>query len=215
VARILAAASLAVRTVVHVADDGSLLPNTLLGTFTWFALGMGLAVTSVAVEGREQRPRSVALIVRRPWLAWAAGAALFAFTAYGMGLPRGFPPRYTELSFLGEHLLYGAVSFLLLLPAVFGDQAGGWPRRVLASRVLAWLGLISYGVYLWHLPLIDWLIDQGAQGWIPGLGLPRAARALAGAHDRVRRGSYYLVERPLLRLKDPRPPAVTARAAPA
>jgi peptidoglycan/LPS O-acetylase OafA/YrhL len=210
----LAVLSLVIRTLLHVADDGSHFPNTLPGTFFWFALGMGLAVASVALEGREESVGAVRLVIRRPWAAWAAGAALFAFTSYALGLPRGFPAAYGEAAFLAEHILYGLVSLCVLLPAVFGDAAGGWPRRVLANPVLAWLGLISYGIYLWHFTLMSWLSDRGAQEWLPGLGMPSLTLAATAFSVVCAAASYYLVEKPLLRFKDPRPPSRSADSAP-
>ena len=51
--------------------------------------------------------------------------------------------------------LYGVFAFLLLLPAVFGPQDRTLVRRLLRSWPVASLGVISYGIYLWHLNLID------------------------------------------------------------
>ena len=94
------------------------------------------------------------------------------------------------------------VRAFLLLPAVFGDARGGWPRRALGNRVIAWLGLVSYGVYLWHTTLMVWFHDNEVPDWLPSspflaLLLPTAAAATACAAL-----SYYLVERPALRFKD-------------
>ncbi len=51
--------------------------------------------------------------------------------------------------------LYGLFAFCLLLPAVFGPQDRGSIRWLLRSWPMASLGVISYGIYLWHLNLID------------------------------------------------------------
>ena len=46
----------------------------------------------------------------------------------------------------------------LLLPAVFGPQDRGLIRRGLRSWPMASLGVISYGVYVWHQTLLDTLV---------------------------------------------------------
>ncbi len=66
--------------------------------------------------------------------------------------------------------------------------------RLLTSRPLVFLGVISYSLYLWHLPIFQWL-DPPTVGWSPPtralLGMVAAAAAATA--------SYLLVERPLLR----------------
>ncbi len=53
-----------------------------------------------------------------------------------------------------------ALGFALIVAAL---SAGRGPVvRALGARPLAWLGLISYGVFLWHLPLILTLKQVGA-----------------------------------------------------
>jgi peptidoglycan/LPS O-acetylase OafA/YrhL len=102
---------------------------------------------------------------------------------------------------VAEHLLYAAVAVCLLLPAVFGDGAGGWPRRLLANRWLATLGLISYGVFLWHNTIASELSRDGAPDWLPiGQFLSLTVIVLA-VSIAVAALSYLLLERPLLRLK--------------
>lgn len=44
---------------------------------------------------------------------------------------------------LWTHLAFALIALLLMLPAVFADDAGGAPRGLLAHPVVAWLGLIS------------------------------------------------------------------------
>ncbi|MDX6697507.1 MAG: hypothetical protein QOE65_904 [Solirubrobacteraceae bacterium] len=201
---LLALASIAVRTWVHHTNSHAFLLFTPAGTFYWFTLGMGTAVVSSALAGRERMPAAVRLVERRPLVPWVAGAALFAVMAYGFGLPRGLVGYPSGPAYLGEHLFYGLVSLLFVLPAVWGDQRGGLPRRLLALRPVAWLGLVSYGLFLWHARFVSWVTDQHVGNWLPwpqltilvmlacvlAISLPLAA------------ASYYLVERPILRWKD-------------
>ena len=63
-----------------------------------------------------------------------------------------------------------------------------------AWRPIAWVGLISYGIYLWHWPLILWLTPVAT-----GLdGLPLAALRV-GLTVGVAAASFYLIERPIRR----------------
>lgn len=109
-----------------------------------------------------------------------------------------------------EFVGLGVGAALVMLPAVFGQEAGGFVRRVLANPVLAWLGVISYGIYLYHLPIELKLLDS--------VGLPRqgAFAALASASLVVTvvcaAASYYFFERPILRFKEPRRAARSVRA---
>jgi peptidoglycan/LPS O-acetylase OafA/YrhL len=80
---------------------------------------------------------------------------------------------------------------------------------VLGSPVVAWLGLVSYGIYLYHQPIADALnggIKSGGSSAVRFLWLAPATAAIAIA---AAAASYYLVERPLLRFKTrrARPPA--------
>jgi hypothetical protein len=73
------------------------------------------------------------------------------------------------------------------------DQAGLLGRAI-AWRPLAWLGTISYGVYLWHWPVIVYLTPERAH--VHGLPLDglRVAVTLAAAV-----ASFRLVEQPIRR----------------
>jgi peptidoglycan/LPS O-acetylase OafA/YrhL len=199
----LALASVVARALVADAESGSAFgqastfPITLGGTFLWFALGMALAVVSAWLAGRPSAaaPRFVALIARRPWLPWLGAFVCFVVVSKGIGITGDTFQQLSVAQVVGEHLLYAGVALGLLLPAVFGDDAGGWPRRVLANRWLAALGLISYGVFLWHLTIAIKLSGEGLDGFVP-LTIVTAAVAIP-----IAALSYVLLERPLLRLK--------------
>jgi len=208
----IALVSLAYRYVLRTHGSLSWVLNALPTHLDWFAPGMALAVLSAAWQDRPL-PRGAALVARRPLipLAVAVGAyVLVSLTEHGPQLVRaGSNPvlLYTGPQDVERHVLYAVTGAALLVPAVLGS--GGRIRRVLSWPVLAWLGLISYGIYLWHQPLLVWICQPGPELGCSFHGLPGAHRAPLLAL--VALGlvlavicaalSYYLVERPILRFK--------------
>jgi peptidoglycan/LPS O-acetylase OafA/YrhL len=175
----------------------------LPGYLDHFALGMAIAVASVVAEARGRAPRAVAWAERRPWLAWGLALAAFAVVCRGIGLSGVgiLAEPYTAWQALGRHWLYAVVALGVLLPAVFGDPRTGLiRRRVLGNPVLLWVGVVSYGVYLWH----DAVFEQAVSwGWLDAGPHPYVTMLAAGVSGALLLAalSFYVLERPLLRLK--------------
>lgn len=185
--------SVVLHFVVAGVTERSWLTTSVIGYGLWFALGMGLAVASVGLERRERQPGAIRLVATRPWIPWALAFAAYALlTAW---LPDNPVILATDLRIV-IHVAFGVIAALLLLPAVFGDRSGGLPRRLLAHPVVAWLGLISYGIFLWHYVIAKHLGNAGAD--LDALPLLVATLAITIP---CAAASYYLVERPLLRFK--------------
>jgi peptidoglycan/LPS O-acetylase OafA/YrhL len=167
-----------------------------------FALGMGLAVLSAWIEVRGRSPRWVGRFDRAPSASWVLAAVAFYIVSKRIGInPRFFAPMGVW-QYLGREWLYAAIAFGLLLPAVVGDQTRGVARRVLSLRLLAWLGLISYGIYLWQTTVLAQLSrwNFGAHWLIhPYLWWSAGTLAMTVA---IAAASYYLLERPLLSFKN-------------
>ncbi len=73
-----------------------------------------------------------------------------------------------------------------------------WPvRRLLETRWLCAIGVVSYGIYIWHL-LAYTMVTQVGSRWRTGV---QVAAAL-GLTAVMTLGSWYLVEKPFLRVKD-------------
>ena len=172
---------------------------TALGHFFWFALGLGIAVVSVTYweRGQEGLPRVLRAAASRPELCWAAAAVIYVITVFSFyPAPFIIAPFIDSFTYLELNLIQGVAAVLLFLPAVFGNPNRGLPARILGHPLLMWIGLISYGLLLWNTTFAANLGDPGAgEGYwavLAGgtlLAVPLAAR------------SYYVVERPLMKLK--------------
>lgn len=121
--------------------------------------------------------------------AWARRTLLAAATAGLAGLIAR--ADWTSPWMMG--LGYAAVSLTVgVLLLALGSAPPSLLGRLLSLRAVVWVGTISYGLYLWHFPVLRILQDWQLAGWtllIPGFAL---TFALAAA-------SYRFVERPLLR----------------
>jgi peptidoglycan/LPS O-acetylase OafA/YrhL len=196
-----------------------LVAASLLGQCAWLALGMALAVMSVAAERGAADPRFVRVVRERPGLCWAgAGAALVGLAVVlkpgGLG---GIVQALTTVQSVPRTLagivLTAAFTGLVTLPAVFGEHDRGLPRRLLRAAPVAWLGLVSYGLFLWHLPVVELLALPADPGHFSASGLNLVGHihrfstivllllSLAVSAT-LAAASYYLVELPFLRRKE-------------
>jgi peptidoglycan/LPS O-acetylase OafA/YrhL len=183
-----------------------------------FAVGMLFAVGSVAV--RELSWPTPLRLDRKwaPGVCWLLAVASFWLVSAGIGLPHVTPTIPLHLLW-GQHYLYGLTAGLLVLPAVFGPQRADTSliRRFLTTKVMVYLGVISYGIYLWHEPWIDrylsWVdlrtftvyTSDVPFAWhtsrfvsVPFFTFLLAVLALTIASASI---SWFAVERPVLKLK--------------
>ena len=141
---------------------------TLPSMFLPFAVGMGLAVSSAWLGRDESRWGWTRFVVSHSGACWGGAAALFVACCFTPIFSRAGAADHTVLTWGLEQFVYVVIAALLLLPAVFGENAGGWPRRILANRWVAFVGAASYGVFLWHHPILAWMAEAGWGGAIPG-----------------------------------------------
>jgi acetyltransferase len=143
--------------------------DSLLGQCSWIAIGMALAVASVAVQHRPasfSRLQALANRAAACWLAGltaAGGLALLVPSAGIFGLIASIEAPQSIGRTVAKFALQAILAFLFIVPAVFGDQEHGLPRRLLRWAPVVWLGVISYSFYLWHLTIVQFL----AQGHSP------------------------------------------------
>ncbi len=173
-----------------------------------FVAGMGLAVLSAWMQHRAVEPQTVT----GRWIAigsWSVALLAFWTVSNLGGLAKGVATaRVTTNQLLYHHVCFGIVALALVTPAVVGAWSGGWIRRFLASPVMRYLGLVSYGIYLWHQYIQNWVMNAlGGQAtesatvywsvWNPPF--PVFVAIVLTLATAVSSLSYFLVERPTLR----------------
>jgi peptidoglycan/LPS O-acetylase OafA/YrhL len=196
-----------------------LVSESLLGQSTWFALGMALAVASVVSERSERQSRARRAVVAHSGLCWIGAAASLIGLALVLqpdgllGVAQALGEKQSITRTLAGIAMTATLIGLLVVPAVFGEGSGGFPRRLLGWAPLAWLGLISYGIYLWHLTVTQLLAFPADPQHFSASGLELATKieqattpillALTIAITSVLAAiSYYVVELPFLRRKE-------------
>lgn len=171
-----------------------------------FAVGMFLAVVS-AWWATDRTDGGPSWLTNRalPWISWALAALAFWYLSVGFGLNdpqnRGPVPTFSHAQQMWLQLFWGVVGFFLIAPAVFGRQDHGLIRHFLTNRVMAWIGLVSYGVYLWHEALID-LYLRLTEPVAFNSSFVKMTAFMAVSTAILAAVSYYALERPVLRLKD-------------
>jgi peptidoglycan/LPS O-acetylase OafA/YrhL len=147
--------------------------------FHLFGLGMLLASLHVRWPAYALSPRMLLL---------AGAAVVCTFTVSGIAYEQ-------HLYFFNP--VCGVASFLMVGVVAFSGRTARL-TRALSWGPLSHLGDVSYGIYLWHEPIHHVLFNAGvlSSSYVPGfLEIAMCTIALAT-------GTYYLVEKPALRLKN-------------
>ena len=134
---------------------------------------------------------SLDVLRRRAFRVVVVAAALTLVTVLHSGRAAA-PPMY-----FGVGSLVSLCAALVLIGTFAADT---WIGSLLEFGPLVWIGRISYGLYLWHYPVIAGMFENdrlARLGVDPAWWIPiQIVASLALAT-----GSFYLLERPMLRFK--------------
>jgi len=119
-------------------------------------------------------------------MAAVAGLVLVGFFV----LLRDSSPAY----FIGGSVVFSVAAAVLVVSLTAGATSRRHlVERALALRPIAWVGVISYGLYLWHWPMILWLTPS------VGIDGPLLDVVRVGATFAISTASFFLLERPIRR----------------
>jgi peptidoglycan/LPS O-acetylase OafA/YrhL len=160
--------------------------NVFLTSVAAFCPGMVIALA--ALGGQESRGwRWFKWLMARPWLCFPLAALLWG-TAYVM-----YHHASPAMIILSPSLYYIACGLILGSCVV----AGRWIARPV--RVLAPIGLVSYGIYLWHAVAIKFLYNETSLVHGIGLGWVLDSLLVLAITLPLAALSWYGIERPSMR----------------
>jgi peptidoglycan/LPS O-acetylase OafA/YrhL len=164
-------------TFLHHPQHSSLLRYQVPSVFSYFGFGMLLALLRLSWEQRRPNWVRGPLASSDAWMLAAVPLWLLVIHDYGW------------------ELLGGAASFLIVGACVLPLRKG-LLVRALEWRVLAFIGVCSYSLYLWHLPIVAHIWQAGWVHSFPALFAVAAPLSIGAAI-----ASYLVIESPFLRLR--------------
>ncbi len=186
-----AAASAVASCLMVTGDSGAALNRVYFGTDTRAqALLVGAAAAALLVRDWPVLARYGSQI-RARWGRWIAqilpviGLTMLGVVAH---FATGSAPEFRR----GLLIVVALAAVFIVAPVALEQR--GLVARVLAFPPLVWLGVISYGVYLWHWPIF--LALNGERTGLTGMSL-FAIRAVATVA--VAAMSWWLIEQPVKR----------------
>ncbi len=141
---------------------------------------LAVLLTSASVRG---------LVLRSHWLLLGLGGVGLSWALTTLGGPGGATRAYAN----GGAVVV-AVSTAVVIAAIATRDSTA--TRVLALSAVAYLGRLSYAMYLWHWPLQVW---TSPNGWwdLSRLGTPVRASVLTALTVALAALSYHLIEAPI------------------
>jgi peptidoglycan/LPS O-acetylase OafA/YrhL len=173
----------------------------LPGYLPWFAVGLALATASVTEQlGTESvATRFCERMASDPLGCWLAAALVYGICCTPLIGPRTLIAQTAWEAGI-KCVLYAVASGLLVLPLVFGHLQEHPIRHWCNHPVPFFLGEISYGIFCIHLLVLNAVLRRPEfgifQGHFGAVWVITAAVTVGLATL-----SYYVIERPFLRLK--------------
>jgi len=192
--------SVVFRVVVHVAKPpfDNVTPYWLPSLIDIFALGIALAVLREWSRFNEDIGALCCSVTKYSWLLLLLALFTFWWVSTQFGLAVGLEISTFERETIRQGL-YGLIGLFCVAPFALTERQTK-TAVVVGWRPLAWLGVVSYGIYLWHQVFIsgNFAEQQMPYEIFDGAVANRLLTTIS-ITVAVAAISYYLFELPLLR----------------
>ncbi len=169
---------------------------TMIGRLDQFLLGMVLAML--------HRQRAT-LLANPAWLVMsllALQAWLMLFTWWCGGYHNADAPHSPSIAWVFSPLLEGMAYGFVALAYLHVRVPGALHRwGTQAGAVLAWLGTISFSIYVWHYPIVMLHAQMPVMGFLGRSWMIDLLVVILPAVVAVSALSHYVIERPFLSMR--------------
>ncbi|HPU13163.1 MAG TPA: acyltransferase [Aeromicrobium sp.] len=187
-------------TLAGSTSGAGVLATSVLGHLAWFTAGAGVAFV---VEARNHgvgplASESLLAAVFQSRTTLVLGAVVvFSLASSPLAGPRDLTAPTIGQSVFKE-LAYALFALLLLAAAADEPKSGTSANTVASSPVTKWLGDISYGIFLWHVLVLQ-LVFAASGATLFATGFWWVLYAVLGFTIALASASWILLERPILK----------------
>jgi peptidoglycan/LPS O-acetylase OafA/YrhL len=164
----------------------------LPGALDMFGLGMFAALVHV---NRDRLPARLRAALRGDRLA-VAGVLVILAAIYWLFFERRHYWADNPIFYLWTPALSLGTA-LIVLGAAQGSRVTEW---LFANRLMVYAGVVSYSVYLWHVPVMDWVAATGLAQGLGAWRFPVFLALVVPVVYAISTASYAFVERPCIRM---------------
>lgn len=179
---------------------GGVLATSVLGHAAWFAVGLGVAVHRLragSARGIATPPAWPPVVGSSPGSALALAGFLYLLICTPLGGPRVLSAP-TPAAAIGKEAVYAAIAGLVLLAATAPVTSSRVLGLIARSRLSAFLGDISYGVFLTHVLALQ--VVFLVVGWRPfDAPVGPVTTGVLGLTIGASTILFYVIERPIIR----------------
>ena len=170
---------------------------------TWFPANLDTLVLGMFIAFFVEIPESTKRVgwIKEILSKFSPLLALLSFICWFLSACIGLPVELKNGSLVIEllgHFLYAISAFIFMIPFCLQNRQSRLVR-LFSLRPLAWIGKISYGIYIWHMLFLQGNFSTKHFFYTSGSGLLQPFIIILPTSIAIATLSYYIVELPIMR----------------